>query len=117
MEELSIADEMADDVEDGLVDNIATTSIMHNFIVSNPESVAKFAKALEEAFNDPPRPITVDVKFLDDPDEIREFMEKVKRANAQRERMLEASPKATLLSSLQVQANAAETDNEEEERE
>ena len=116
MEELSIADEMADDVEDGLVDNIATTSIMHNFIVSNPESVAKFAKALEEAFNDPPRPITVDVKFLDDPDEIREFMER-RRAHLQRKRMLEASPKATLLSSLQVQANAAETDNEEEERE
>ena len=81
MEELSIADEMADDMEDGLVDNIATTSIMHNFIVSNPESVAKFAKALEEAFNDPPRPITVDVKFLDDPDELREFMQKVKRTN------------------------------------
>ena len=67
-----------------LEDSMATTSIMHNFIVSNPESVEKFAKALEEAANDPPMPITVDVKFLDDPDEIRECMEKLERAYLRR---------------------------------
>ena len=75
---------LEDDIEDGMEEDLATTSIMHNFIVSNPESVAKFAKALEEAANDPPMPITVDVKFLDDPDEIRECMEKLDRAIAQR---------------------------------
>ena len=78
MEDLSLED----DVEDGMEEDLATTSIMHNFIVSNPESVAKFAKALEEAACDPPMPITVDVKFLDDPDELREFMERMDRACA-----------------------------------
>ena len=58
---------------------MATSSITHNFIVSNPESVAKFAKALEEAAGDPPRPSTVDAKFLDDPEELKEFLQKVKR--------------------------------------
>ena len=88
MEDLSledgIADEMADDMEDGLVDNIATTSIMHNFIVSNPESVAKFAKALEEAFNDPPRPVSDKFRYLQDPDEIRELILKVNRTSEER---------------------------------
>ena len=80
MEELSIANDMADDLED----DMATTSIMHNFVFRGPEVAERFAKILEESANDPPRPSTVNVKFLDDPDEIREFMQKVKRALAAR---------------------------------
>ena len=55
---------------------MATSSITHNFIYTDHEVVERLAKILEESANDPPRPITVDVKHLRDPDEIREFMEK-----------------------------------------
>ena len=63
---------------------MATSSITHNFIVRDPEAIARLVKALEESANEPPRPSTVNVKFLDDPDELREFMQKVKRALAAR---------------------------------
>ena len=80
MEDLSledgIADEMEDDMEDGLVDNIATTSIMHNFVFRGTEVAERFAKILEESANDPPRPVSNKFRYLQDPDEIREFMEK-----------------------------------------
>ena len=103
MEDLSledgIADEMADDMEDGLVDNIATTSIMHNFIVSNPESVAKFAKALEEAFNDPPRPVSDKFRYLQDPDEIREFMNRLKQSIEQQDLLGSATQDSSELES------------------
>ena len=94
MEELRLED----DIADGMEEDLATTSILHNFIVSNPESVAKFAKALEEAANDPPRPISDKFRYLQAPDEIRECMEKLDRAIAQRK----------------AQANAAKADSEEE---
>ena len=55
---------------------MATSSITHNFIVRDPEAIARLVKALEESANDPPMPFTVDAKFLDDPDELREFMER-----------------------------------------
>ena len=55
---------------------MATSSITHNFIYTDHEVVERLAKILEESANDPPSPITVDVKHLRDPDEIREFMEK-----------------------------------------
>ena len=55
---------------------MATSSITHNFIITDPKVAERLAKALEESANDPPRPFTVDAKFLDDPDEIREFMER-----------------------------------------
>ena len=59
---------------------MAESSITHNFILSDPDEIEMFFKALEESANEPPRPSTVNVKFLDDPDEIREFMQKVDRA-------------------------------------
>ena len=62
---------------------MATSSITHNFIITDPAAAERFAKALEESANDPPRPITVSVRHLREPDEIREFMERVKRANAE----------------------------------
>ena len=40
------------------------------------------AKAIEESANEPPRPSTVNVKILDDPDEIRELIHKVNQASA-----------------------------------
>ena len=63
---------------------MATSSITHNFIFTDPEVVERLAKILEESANDPPRPCTVDYKYLKDPEELKEFMEKVKRANAER---------------------------------
>ena len=63
---------------------MATSSITHNFIYTDHEVVERLAKILEESANDPPMPITVDVKHLRDPDEIREFMEKIERALAAR---------------------------------
>ena len=67
---------------------MATSSITHNFIFTDPEVVERLAKILEESANDPPRPCTVKAKILEDPDEIRELMNKVKQANEQRKRML-----------------------------
>ena len=55
---------------------MATSSITHNFIITDPAAAERFAKALEESANDPPRPITVSVRHLREPDEIREFMER-----------------------------------------
>ena len=59
---------------------MAESSITHNFILTDPDEVEMFFKALEESANEPPKPSTVNVKFLDDPDEIRECMEKLDRA-------------------------------------
>ena len=55
---------------------MAESSITHNFILTDPDEIEMFFKALEESANEPPRPSTVNVKFLDDPDELREFMER-----------------------------------------
>ena len=63
---------------------MATSSITHNFIVRDPKAAERLAKALEESANDPPRPFTVDAKFLDDPDEIRELILKVNRTTEER---------------------------------
>ena len=55
---------------------MATSSITHNFIYTDHEVVERLAKILEESANDPPRPSTQDFKYLQDPDELREFIEK-----------------------------------------
>ena len=60
---------------------MATSSITHNFILTDQDKIEKFAKALEEAANDPTKPISDKFRYLQDPDELREFMQKVKRAN------------------------------------
>ena len=59
-----------------LEDDMATSSINHNFIFRGHEVAERLAKILEESANDPPRPISQDFKYLQDPDELREFMEK-----------------------------------------
>ena len=63
---------------------MATSSITHNFIITDPKAAERLAKALEESANDPPRPFTVSVRHLREPDEIRECMEKLDRAIAAR---------------------------------
>ena len=62
---------------------MAESSITHNFIYTDHEVVERLAKILEESANDPPRPSTVSVRHLRDPDELKEFMERVKRADAE----------------------------------
>ena len=59
---------------------MATSSITHNFIITGPKAAERLAKALEESTNDPPMPCPCKFRHLQDPDEIREFMEKVDRA-------------------------------------
>ena len=61
---------------------MAESSITHNFIFRGQEVAERLAKILEESANDPPRPFTVDAKFLDDPDDLREFMERRRAALA-----------------------------------
>ena len=63
---------------------MAESSITHNFILTDPDEVEMFFKALEESANEPPRPISKKFRYLQDPDELKEFMQKVKRVNSQR---------------------------------
>ena len=99
MAELSIADEMTDDMEDGLVDNIATTSIMHNFVFRGTEVAERFAKILEESANDPPRPVSDKFRYLQDPDEIREFMNRLKQSIEQQDLLGSATQDSSELES------------------
>ena len=55
---------------------MATSSITHNFIITDPKVAERLDKALEESANDPTRPCTVDAEILNDPDELKEFMER-----------------------------------------
>ena len=105
MEELSIANDMADDLED----DMATTSIMHNFVFRGPEVAERFAKILEESANDPPRPVSNKFRCLQDPEEIRECMEKLERAYSQR-----SVAESRSASFKRLQALEARTDGEEE---
>ena len=63
---------------------MATSSITHNFIYTDHEVVERLAKILEESVNDPPRPSTVNVRILEDPDEIRELIHTVNRTSEAR---------------------------------
>ncbi len=60
---------------------MAESSITHNFIYTDPDVVERLAKILKESANDPPRPVSDKFRYLQDPDELKEFMQKVKRAN------------------------------------
>lgn len=58
---------------------MATSSITHNFVISNPESVQRFISAIEESEKDrsPKRPLPG--RELTDPEEILAFMKKRKK--------------------------------------
>lgn len=61
---------------------MATSSITHNFVISGPESVKRFIKALDEADRDRTPVPDPPGRLLTDPDEIAAFMEKRKKLHA-----------------------------------
>lgn len=61
---------------------MATSSITHNFVISNPESVKRFVAALDEADRDRTPKQTLPGRVLTDPQEIAAFMAKRKRIHA-----------------------------------
>ena len=80
---------------------MAESSITHNFILTDPDEIEMFFKALEESANEPPRPSTVNVKFLDDPDEIRECMTRLKQSIEQ-----QSSPESAEQDSSELESTA-----------
>lgn len=58
---------------------MATSSITHNFVVSNPESVELFIKAIDEAERDRTPKQTLPGRQLTDPQEILDLMAKRKK--------------------------------------
>ena len=58
---------------------MATSSITHNFVVSNPKSVKRFVTALEEAEHDRTPKQTLPGRQLTNPQEILSLMSKRKK--------------------------------------
>lgn len=58
---------------------MATSSITKNFVVSGKEQVERFADAIEASAQNRPVRIPVSATFLTDPNDIREFMRRVKK--------------------------------------
>lgn len=61
---------------------MATSSITHNFVISNPDSVKRFVAAIEEAEYDRTPKQTLPGRQLTDPNEIIALMSKRKKQNA-----------------------------------
>jgi hypothetical protein len=60
---------------------MATSSITHNFVISNPESVERFVAAIDESERDPKPSHELPGRELTDTDEIMALMEKRKKLN------------------------------------
>lgn len=60
---------------------MATSSITHNFVISDPESVRRFVTAIEEAESDRTPKQTLPGRQLTDPNEILALMAKRKKTN------------------------------------
>jgi hypothetical protein len=60
---------------------MATSSITHNFVISNPESVERFVAAIDESARDPKLSHELPGRELTDADEIMALMEKRKKLN------------------------------------
>ena len=58
---------------------MATSSITHNFVVSDPDSLQRFISALEEADRDRTPKQTLPGRQLTDPEEIAALMKKRKK--------------------------------------
>lgn len=58
---------------------MATSSITHNFVISNPESVERFVAAIDEAASDRRPKKMLSGRQLTDANEILAFMEKRKK--------------------------------------
>ena len=57
---------------------MATSSITHNFVISDPESVERFVAAIEESQHNPVSKQTLPGRQLTDSDEILALMKKRK---------------------------------------
>ena len=60
---------------------MTTSSVTHNFVISDPESVKRFAKAIDEADRDRTPKRTFPGRQLTDPQEILALMAKRKKKN------------------------------------
>lgn len=58
---------------------MATSSVTHNFVISNPESVKRFISALEESEQDRTPKLKLPGRQLTDPKEISTLMKKRKK--------------------------------------
>ena len=59
---------------------MSESSILHNFIITDPEAIERFADAIEQSALDPGRKIEVPpYRMLEDPEEIAELMERWKK--------------------------------------
>ncbi len=63
---------------------MATSSITKNFVIAGEKQVEMFADAVEESANDRTPRVPINVTYLQGADEIVEFMEKRKKADAAR---------------------------------
>ena len=64
---------------------MATSSITKNFVVSGEEQAEKFANAIESSYQDSLLNNTepnLKITYLKNPNEVKEFMAKVRRKNA-----------------------------------
>lgn len=61
---------------------MATSSITHNFVISDPESVKRFIKALDEADRDRTSVPDPPGRELTDPEEIAAFMKRRNKLHA-----------------------------------
>ena len=61
---------------------MATSSITHNFVISNPNSVKPFIAAIDEADRDRTPKQTLPGRQLTNPQEILSLMSKRKKANS-----------------------------------
>ncbi len=56
---------------------MATSSITHNFVITTPEAAERFANAVEESFQERNMSrIRSNCRSMQNPDEIKAFMEK-----------------------------------------
>lgn len=58
---------------------MASSSITHNFVISNPDSVKRFVEAIDEADRDHAPKYTLPARQLTDPQEILALMAKRKK--------------------------------------
>ncbi len=60
---------------------MATSSITHNFVLSDPKNVNRFVEAIDEADRDRAPKRTLPARLLTDPQEILDLMSKRKKKN------------------------------------
>ena len=63
---------------------MATSSITKNFVIAGKEQVEMFVNAIEESAQNRPARTTVDVKFIETENELREFMRFRKKKEKER---------------------------------